>query len=247
MEATNKDRTKAETYEADVIGIVKKNSGGRFYEEYQWTNLVLNGQKITLPAGSENYREELSLDPNFKLSSPKIDPMLVGPILDLFTFYADLRLATQNGNLTHPGDHFYFKYGKPASWANGIVILGEDSVDFDATLKAVDSIHQIATIIVRHIPPKKPEIKIPTDWMKQPVANTANNWVEVRKVGDKYIAAIGKETFDCEIKISLVDGRILSATMDNPVEVMERKCMDRTLVDCGSPVRYEIRRQIYIY
>jgi hypothetical protein len=32
--------------------------------------------------------------------------------------------------------------------------------------------------------------------------------------------------------------------MDNPVEVLERTCNDAALSDCGSPVRYGIRRQI---
>ena len=172
--------------------------------------------------------------------------MLVGPILDLFTFYVDLGLAIRNGNLTHAGDHFYFQYGKPASWANGPVILGEDSIDFDITLKEVDQAQQIATVIARHVPPAKPEIRIPADWMRAPVADTPNNWVEVKKDGDKYLAAVGKETFDCEIKVSLTNGKILSATMDNPVEVVERECLDEALMKCGEPKRYQIRRQIEI-
>lgn len=247
MKATNKGKTETETYEVDVNGTVKKDAAGNFYEEYQWTNLVLNGKRVPLPATSENYRQELSLDPKFELPAPKIDPMLVGPILDLLTFYADLRLATQSGNLARPGDHFYIKYGKPASWANGAVILGEDSVDFDITLKEIDSARQMATVVVRHVSPAKPEIKIPADWMRASITNGPNNWVQVTKAGDKYIAVAGVETFDCEIKVSLSDGKILSAKMDNPVQVMERECADKTLADCGPPVCYEIHRQIEIY
>jgi hypothetical protein len=244
MKATNKNKTKTLSYEVDAIGVVKKDANDHFYEEYEWTNLLVNAKKIILPSVSLNYRQQLSLDPNYEPSVPKLAPSLVGPILDFLTFYVDLGMATQRANLAHVGDHFYFKYGKPASWANGSVILGEDSVDFYITLKEVDRVRQIATVVVRHVPPIKSEIKIPADWMRVPVANTPNNWVQVTKDGDKYIATVGKETFDCEIKVSLVDGKMLSATMDNPVEVIERECTDKALADYGSPVRYEIRRQI---
>jgi len=47
-----------------------------------------------------------------------------------------------------------------------------------------------------------------------------------------------------EIKLGLDTGRILSATMDNPVDVMERVCDDAALTVCGNPERYSIRRQI---
>jgi len=72
--------------------------------------------------------------------------------------------------------------------------------------------------------------------------------VSVAKRGqDKYVAAIGKEIFNVEIKVSLADGKILSVTMDNPVEVSERECQDLQLSACGNPRRYQIRRQIEMY
>ena len=52
---------------------------------------------------------------------------------------------------------------------------------------------------------------------KAPVADSANNWVEVKKTKNgKYAAGVGKETFDVTITISTADGRILSASMDTP-------------------------------
>ena len=53
--------------------------------------------------------------------------------------------------------------------------------------------------------------------MQAPVADTANNWVEVAKTKDgKYRAAVGKETFDVTIIVGTADGRILYASMENP-------------------------------
>jgi hypothetical protein len=57
---------------------------------------------------------------------------------------------------------------------------------------------------------------------------------------------VGKETFDVELKVSLDDGKILSATLDNPVEVLARECADAALSSCGEPVRYQIHRQVEI-
>jgi hypothetical protein len=83
--------------------------------------------------------------------------------------------------------------------------------------------------------------------MLKPVSDTANNWVQVEKTKDgKYRAGVGKETFTVEIKLSLADGKILSATMDNPVETIERECEDAALTKCGDPKPHPIRRQVEI-
>jgi hypothetical protein len=165
---------------------------------------------------------------------------MVGPITDMLTFYADLWLSTRRNKFAKPGDHFYFDAmaNTPNSWADGVyTIIGEDVIAFDITLTGIDAANKIATLEVRHVPPANPQIKVPVDWMRAPVADTPNNWVEVQ---------IGKEIFDAKITISLADGKILSATLDNPVEVIERDCTDVALTNCGDPMRYQIRRRIEI-
>ncbi|HLX68119.1 MAG TPA: hypothetical protein VKV04_00700, partial [Verrucomicrobiae bacterium] len=273
-----------------------------YFEEYTWTNLVVNGKPIALPAASGSIRQSLSLDPDYGFKGfpdlTKVDPRLTGPMLDLFNFYVDAQLAIQQKDLAHVGDHVYLKYGKPASWAHGSDILGEDSIDFDITLKAIDQAHHLAQVVVRHVPPKVPQIRIPADWMHIPVADTQNNWVQVSKnkygiiVGivagiclvilfllfrqwnsrwrlavrisfpiiagllllliviapySHYTAMVGKETFDCEIKISLTNGEIVSATMDNPVEIVVRPCKDEALTKYGPSFRGHFMRRIEIY
>jgi hypothetical protein len=163
------------------------------------------------------------------------------------TFYVDLGFATRRG-LNRPGDHTYIKFGRPVSWAAGEgAILGESSVDFDITLQDLDRSANTATILVRHVPPAQSQVQLPAAWMHTPVVDTPNNWVSVRKDRNgKYVAAVGKETFDVVIKTSLANGRILSATMDNPVEVLERQCKDAALIVCSNPIRYQIRRRMAI-
>lgn len=248
MKATNKDHLETSSYEAQADGVVKKDAAGHFYEEYQWSGVVWNGQTAQVPAG---FRQILSLDPNSRPQLPDLQhggPDLVGPTLDLFTFYTDLGIALRNPALKAAGDHAYVKWGGPNSWAAGEgLILGEDSIDFDLTVQSVDHEKGTASLLVRHVPPPDPKIHLPAEWMHTPVADTPNNWVEVGKnASGEYRVSIGKETFDDVIVISLVDGRILSATMDNPVQVLERQCSDAALTACGKPIRYEIRRQIEI-
>jgi len=248
MKGTNKQWQ----YEIQADGVVKKDGAGGFFEEYAWSNLVSNNQPVALPAASAEFRQVLSLAPDRVPSIPdlsKVHPMLIGPIADLLTFYSDLWLANRAAKFSREGDHFYVEHGTPSSWADGArVLLGEDSIDVDVTLKNTDPAQQTATLLVRHVPPAQPHVKLPADWMRVPVADTPNNWVQLEKSGEgKYFAEVGKETFEVEIKVSLLNGKMLSAKMVNPVEVLKRECTDSVLVTCGAATRYQIRRQIEIH
>lgn len=238
-------------YDIQADGVVKKDSAGTFYEEYAWSKLVSDGEEVSLPSTTLKFRQQITLDPNHPPTFPnlsQVDTRLIGPITDLMNFYVDLWLAVKTGQITKVGDHFYFKRGAPNSWADGnYVLIGEDSIDFDFTFKDMDSTKRTATIVIRHVPPEKPEIKIPAEWMRSPVADTPNNWVEVKNSNNgKFLAAVGKETFEVVIKLSLDDGRILSGTIDNPVVTVERECEDAALTKCGDLRSHFIRRQIEI-
>ncbi len=235
-------------YEVQARGVVKKDGKGHLVEEYGWSELKSNAP-MTLTPASLNFRQVLSLNPDVPPAVPnlsQVQPMLIGPITDMLTFYADLWLAMKQENFQHAGDHAYVKYGSPASWADGnYVVLGEDSIDFDLTLKEVDAAKRQATLLVRHVPPAQPAIKLPADWMRVPVADTPNNWVDVKKTNaGKYDAQVGKETFDVEIKVDLADGKILSAALNNPVEALARECSDAAFSNCGEATHRHILRQI---
>jgi hypothetical protein len=250
MTAVNQDRVKTLRYTATASVVVQRGEHG-FAEEVDWSDLVVNDRAVALPKGAAVH-QQLSLAPDSHCPMPDLahlHPQLMGPVLDLMTFYVDLWLAIKDGRLKRAGDHMLFPHGTANSWADGsYVTLGEDAIDFDITLTAVDRMAGVATLLVRHVPPANPVIRLPADWMRQPVADTANNWVQVQRSSDgkAFDAAVGKETFDVELQVSLADGRILRATMDNIVDVLERRCRDGALDDPGQPVRYRIHRQIAI-
>jgi hypothetical protein len=249
ISALNQSRSKTDEYEARVEGAVSKDKSGIFVEDLAWTDLQVNDSQVRLSAASRAFREPLSLAPGSKLSIPdlsKIQTGLIGPISDLLTFYADVKIAMNQKGLAHAGDHAYVNFGAPNSWADGAkIVLGQDSIDFAVMLQSIDPVKRVATLVVRHVPPENPQLKMPARWMNAPVGASQNNWVQVEKRADgKYVAGVGTETFDVEIKLSLDSGRTLSATMDNPVDVMERVCDDAALTVCGNPERYSTRRQI---
>jgi hypothetical protein len=247
MTATNEDWH----YTADASGTAKKTASGSYIEEFRWTGMASNGQPITLAPAMAEFREPLSLDPSWTPSAPgmsKTDPKMSGPILDFMTFYVDLWLMNKIGILQHAGDHFLVPNPQPSSWADGThVLVGKDHIDFDLNLQSIDPVKQTAVVVVHHVPPSHPNLQLPADWMQAPVADTANNWVEVTKTIDgKYQAGVGKETFDITIIVSTADGKILSASMDNPVVTSTRLCDDAALTKCGVAQPHTIHRHVEI-
>lgn len=235
-------------YEVQANGVVKNDAKGNFFEEYAWSDFK-SSAPMTMSPASLNFRQAISLDPTTPPSIPNlsaVQPFLIGPITDLLTFYADLWMATKQSTLAHSGDHAYIKLGIPASWADGnYVVLGEDCVDFDLTLKDVNAADQTATLLAKHVPPAKPAVKLPAPWMLTPVSDTANNWIDVKKnAAGKFVVEVGKETFDVEIKVSLKDGKILLATLENLVQAHHRECSDAAYLECGAPTDHQIRRHI---
>jgi hypothetical protein len=225
------------TYAVRLQSVVTKAADGRFGEEYSFADAVLNGQPRPLAAPSKNFRAMVTLEGGaapFVLPDLSKVPGLVGPVLDLMTFYADLFLAMNAGDLRAVGDRFHFPSPMVNSWADGTTVLvGEDAVDFDISLTAVDPPAGIAMLLVKHVPPPAPKIRIPADWMRAPIAGTPNNWVQVQRSGGTYVASVGQETFDVILRIRLADGVILSASMDNPVIRLDRECKDPDLRQCG--------------
>lgn len=238
-------------YQIRAAGIVKRDSKERWVEEFTWSHLVSNGASVALPPSVARFRQVVSLDPAKPPSLPNLSavpPALIGPITDLATFYVDLWLARRLGSkLERAGDNIDLKLGIPASWADGKhVVVGQSAVDFDISLVKVDRSAGVVALLVQHVPPAQAKVHLPATWMDKPVSGTPNNWVQVTKRGDKFVAAVGKETFDVRMKVSLANGEILSATLGNLVEAQERDCRNAALTKCGPPHPLQIRRHIEI-
>ncbi|OGR95879.1 MAG: hypothetical protein A2016_10890 [Elusimicrobia bacterium GWF2_62_30] len=232
---------------SDGEGAVKKGADGVFYEEWKWTGTSRDGSAAVLTADALSSRQFLSLDPGYKLSIPDLSKayQLIEPITDTLTFYADVQLAARKGLLLKAGEQLYVEHGRPNSWAGGPTLKGYDCIDFDLTVTEVDRKAGTATLKALHVPPAHGCAEAPAPWLGVPVAATANNWYQVRRQPDgTYAAGAAKEIFDDVIRLSLADGRILSATQYNELTGESRACRDEQLTDCGAPEKFKIVRKL---
>jgi hypothetical protein len=236
-------------YQIEASGVVKMDSKGSWVLEYAWSHLVSNGRAVVLPPTGTQFR--ISLDQHRPPLLPDlhvVPPVLIGPITDLDTFYVDLWLATRLGNkLNTAGDHADLNLGVPASWADGKhVMIGESAVDFKFTLVTVDHATESATLLVQHVPPAQSRVPLPAPWMRMPLGGKPANWVMVAKKGSGFVAGVAEETFEVRMKVSLADGKVLSASMQNLVKGEERDCRNAALTNCGNPHPLQISRQISV-
>src|ERR1700732_2834018 len=49
-------------YEIQADGVVKKDSAGNYFEEYRWSNLISDHQKVALRPASLDFRQQVTLD-----------------------------------------------------------------------------------------------------------------------------------------------------------------------------------------
>ena len=249
MHATNQHGERVSRYDADASGTMVRDSAGHQIDALVWRRLVVDGVEQQLPASGAAVEQRLGFAPGF-LIPPDVahtDPRLTGPVLDLFTFYVDWWLAARSPTLQRPGDHVHVPGRGSNSWANGpAVMVAADAVDFDVTLISLDSSTHRAVIDVQHLPPDSARVRMPAEWMDGRLGIEPNNWAEVEARDGAFVAAVGRETFDDRIVIDLTNGQIVSAAMDNPVEVLEQRCTDRELKQCGAPNRYRIVRRIEV-
>ena len=234
-------------YQVRATDVVKRDDEGVFYEEIGWSDLHSNAP-MTLSPASLAFRQTVSTDAKGKyLAVPDlstVQPFLIGPITDTLTFYADL-LTAKRAQLTQVGQHGYVEHGKPNSWADGErVLLGEDSIDFDVALVERNAQEHTVMLLIRHVVPKQPQVRLPAEWMRVPVAGTPNNWVQVEKKGNNYVAGVGQEKFDVRMTLDERDGKILGVELHNPLVTVERTCDDAALVQCGQAATRTSSREV---
>ena len=99
-------------------------------------------------------------------------------------------------------------------------------------------------LLIRHVPPKHPQVEMPAPWMQTPIGDAANNWVQVEKSTNGYTAQVGYEVFDVRITLDTFDGKIRSAQLHNPVIAISRECSDAALSKCSAPTPEKILRDV---
>jgi hypothetical protein len=234
-------------YAIKAIDVVKRDPEGRYYEEISWSDMTSSAEQSLTPA-SLALRQTVSLDaPASYMKMPNlasVQPILIGPITDTLTFYSDLLLAMK-ANLVQPGQTVYVPRVTANSWADGQrVLIGQDVVDFSLKVETVNPAEHTETLLIQHVPPPALHVQLPAKWMEEPPSVKPNNFVQISKQNDGFVAETGKETFDVQLVVDTGDGRILAATMHNPVVLRVRTCSDRELTQCGPETPKTILREI---
>ena len=125
-----------------------------------------------------------------------------------------------------------------------VVLIGQDVVDFSLKVETVNSAEHTETLLIQHLPPPALHVQLSAKWMEEPTSAKPNNFVQILKQDDGFIAETGKETFDVQLVVDTSDGRILAATMPNPVVLRVRTCSDRELTKCERETSKTILREI---
>jgi len=224
------------TYEVRMTATTAKRTDGQFFESLAWSDMKIDGQPRSLTAAAQQFRLAVTTEGAMPFAPPDLSKAegLIAPVTDAMTFYADLFIAKRQSALKLPGDRTTYHNPTVASWADGrSVLIGEDHVEFEISVGDLDGASGVGVLLIKHVPPVTPQVRLNAEWMRVPVADTANNWVMVSKSRNGYTVSVGNETFDVELRVAIADGRLLSATLDNPVTAITRECTDQALMQCG--------------
>ena len=145
---------------------------------------------------------------------------------------------------TNPGDSFAFPFGKPISFLN---VQEEDCVDFELNLTSVDSGNNVATVEVKHVPPKTAcGIRLPAEWMRTPVsADNPNNIVAVSPQPDgTFDISVGSEIIYVKATVQLGTGKVLNATLSDQMKFIDRNCRDPRGESCKEPKTVKQQRDV---
>jgi hypothetical protein len=251
-----KGRTQSPTgmvvYRAKARSEVRKKNKKEFVEEFKFEEVSIDDKPIVLDENHTPLDLKLSLNSKSRLSFPdfsKVHPAIVGLSLDLMTIYADLQLVQKNWDIKKDGDNFYLKDSKSNSWADKTYLVqAEDAIDFSMSVLKRDEEAKTLEILIKHVPPEKESIKLKADWMKKPIGHRPNNWLQVKKLSaKKFAVSVGKEIIEVKIKLDLLYGKIIDASLDNTIEIKERICFDETYLFCGRTNEYELKKEFLLY
>ncbi len=234
-------------YEGNAISIVKKGADGVFFEELQWNKITKNGIQIEVPL---EFRQHVSHDPNFKMGLPPKGLANTAALLDTLNFYANYFVAAKS-KVRNINDHDYVdNKGIPATWTDGnVVIFGADCIDFEITLVSVKG--DYASFRVANVPSKNIcNYSYPTElkWLNRFMKNTSNNWFNVIDLKDgSYVIQYGLETINTIININLSTGKIVSASMHNPVIHQTAVCKGLAENTCGKFKEESLSREVFFF
>ena len=176
----------------------------------------------------------ISLDSKGKLDLPKIEyPDMTEPIQDFNTFFVALSPMIGTTKLKNKGDIIINKEPVKADFSNGSSILkGEDCISFSVEMTDISKTQVM--IHTSFFPPSQSCLSFLTSDMNPPIVpDTINNFQMVMQTGqDQYLVQYGREYFYINSTVQKSDGKIISATMFNKLNLKMKIGCNKEYQNC---------------
>jgi len=172
------------------------------------------------------------------------DMGVVGPVTDLHTFLVAVSPQVGADKVTRAGETHTLPEAPKASWANGENIpVGEDCIRISVTLVEMNA--ETAIYRTTFMPPESACLEMLKPWMEAEVVEGApNNFQQQMNLGGAAAVMWGREEFVVTSTVRRSDGRILSATMDNRLDLRLKVGCDANLNSCKHELPMKIRRDL---
>ena len=239
------DHTNIAVCELKVI----KDSSGVLYDEVRWVSKKTLSTKDTVDGTADAlsvkpYR--ISLDPKGRIDLPKIEvPSLTEPIQDFNTFFVAVSPLVGATRLNKKGDSIINKEPVKADFSNGANILkGEDCIGF--YVKIADITKKNVMLYTSFYPPSQPCLSFLSPDMNTPVVtDTINNFQMVMQLSpDKYLVQYGRESFYINSTMQRPDGKLISATMFNKLNLKLKINCDKDYKGCQFEMPFAEERKL---
>jgi hypothetical protein len=228
---------------------VIKDSMGIPYDEVRWISKKMMTPKDTVDATKsaltvKPYR--ISLDPRGRIDIPRIEvPEMTGAIEDFNTFFVAISPLVGVSKLIKKGDSVLAKDPITADFSNGSTILkGQDCIGL--SIKLTELTKSRAILYTPFFPPSKPCLNFLTPDMNTPVvADTINNFQMVMQTGnEQYLVQYGREFFYINSTVRRSDGKIITATMFNILNLKQKINCDKEYKNCQFEMPFSEQRNL---
>jgi hypothetical protein len=239
------DHTNVSICELTVI----RDSLGTPYDKVRWISRKTFNTKDTidltkLALSVKTYL--ISLDSKGRIDLPKITVAeMTEPIQDFNTFFIAVSPLIGATKLSKKMDSLIMKEPVKADFSNGSTIVkGEDCITISVKLTGITK--NDAMLYTSFFPSLQPCLSFLIQDMNVPVvADTINNFQMALQTGqDKYLVQYGREMFYINSTIRKSDGKIISATMFNKLDLKMKINCDKEYKNCQFEMPFSEQRNL---
>ncbi len=218
--------------------------GGVPLETVSWTDVVdqITGERRTDLGGIPATRVSLHPAGPLEPGKPVNDPLMLGMVTDLVTFYLAASPKVGIEGLHLPGDKVAAPAPVVVDFADGgTFLVGRDKLRAEVEMTALSGTLVEYATYLQPIAFEPGELY--RDFMQQQACpNNSNNIQYVRRQGDGYLAVWGCESITIQTKIDRQTGIIVEALMVSYLLQNTRTCQDQALTQCVDTPQIEENR-----